>query len=77
MPVEQIDSVAVLLTPEMAERGLRQMLTRTENKTTKMISEVAALLRNLARITGQDDATQKQLTKIAARVATQPQRGMT
>lgn len=77
VPVEQIDSVAVLLTPEMAERGLRQMLTRTENKTTKMISEVAALLRNLARITGQDDATQKQLTKIAARVATQPQRGMT
>ena len=77
VPVKKIDSVAVLLTPEMAERGLRQMLTRTENKITKMISEVAALLRNLARITGQDDATQKCLAKLAARVATQPQRGMT
>ncbi|WP_026758874.1 site-specific integrase [Sediminimonas qiaohouensis] len=77
VPVEKIDSIAVLLTREMAERGLRQMLTRTENKTIKMISEVAALLRNLGRITGQDDATQKQLTKIAGRVATQPQRGMT
>lgn len=77
VPVKKIDSVTVLLTPEMAERGLRQMLTRTENNVTKMISEVAALLRNLARITGQGDATQKQLTKIAARVASQPQRGMT
>lgn len=77
VPIIQIDSIAALLTPETAERGLRQMLTRTENKTTKMISEVAALLRNLARITGQDEATQKQLTKLAARVASQPQRGMT
>lgn len=75
--IEEIDSIAALLMPETAERGLRQMLSRTENKTTKMISEMAALLRNLSRITGQDEDTQKQLTKLAARVATKPQRGMT
>lgn len=77
MAIDEIDRIAVLLNPETAERGLRHMLTRTENKTTKLISQVANLLRNLGRITGQDDATQKQLTKLAARVATQPQRGMT
>ncbi|ARE85370.1 integrase [Roseovarius mucosus] len=77
VPVEEIDSIAVLLHPATVERGLRQMLTRTDNKITKMISEVGALLRNLGRITGQDDATRKQLSKLAARVASQPQRGMT
>ena len=69
MPIKEINSIAALLTPETAEHGLRQMLSRTENKTVKMISEVAALLRNLSRITGQDEATQKQLTNLAARVA--------
>jgi len=77
VPIKQIDGIAALLAPDTAERGLRQMLSRTENKVTKMVSEVAALLRNLARITGQNEATQKQLTKHAARVALQPQRGIT
>lgn len=77
VPVDEIDSIAALLKPETAERGLRQMLTRTENKKVKMISEVAALLRNLSRITGQDEASQKELTKLAKRVAVAPQKGMT
>lgn len=77
MPIKEIDSIAALLSPTTAERGLRQMLSRTENKTVKMISEVAALLRNLSRITGQSDQTREQLTQLAARLATAPQRGMT
>ncbi len=75
--IEEIAGISVLLSPVMAERGLRQMLSRTDNKTVKMISEVAALLRNLSRITGQPEETQKQLTNLAARLATPPQRGMT
>ena len=53
------------------------MLSRTENRTVKMISEMAALLRNLSRITGQPAETQKRLAKLAARVAVAPQKGMT
>ena len=75
--IDEIDGIAALLTLETAERGLRQMLSRTENKKTKLISETAALLRNLSRITGLDEATQKQLTKLAAQVAVAPQKGMT
>jgi integrase len=77
MPIKEIDSIAALLIPNTAERGLRQMLSRTENKTVKMISEMAALLRNLSRITDQSEQTREQLTKLAARLATAPQRGMT
>ncbi|MGO4917105.1 tyrosine-type recombinase/integrase [Pseudogemmobacter sp. W21_MBD1_M6] len=77
MPIEEVDSIAALLPPAVVERGLRQMLSRTENKTVKMISEVAALLRNLSRITGQPEEIQKQLAKLAARVAVTPQKGMT
>lgn len=77
VPIKKINSIAALLSPETAERGLRQMLSRTENKKTKLISETGALLRNLSRITGLDEATQKQLTTLAARVAVAPQKGMT
>lgn len=77
MPIEEIASIATLLQPLTAERGLRQMLSRTENKTVKMISEVAALLRNLSRITGEPPETQKQLAKLATRLAGVPQKGMT
>ncbi|MEI4263617.1 tyrosine-type recombinase/integrase [Roseovarius sp. D0-M9] len=77
MPIEEIDSIAALLQPATAERGLRQMLSRTENKSVKMISEVAALLRNLSRITAQLPDTQKQLAKLATRLAGVPQKGMT
>ncbi|QPZ89695.1 tyrosine-type recombinase/integrase [Thioclava electrotropha] len=74
---ETLTSLDVLLDPTMAERGLRQMLSRTENSTTKMISEVAALLRNLGKITGQSEDVQKRLKGLAGKVATSPQRGIT
>lgn len=77
VPIEEIDSISVLLTPEMAEKGLRQMLSRTDNKTTRFISEVASLLRNLSRITSRTEETQKKLASFASRLATAPQRGMT
>lgn len=77
VPISEIDSIASLLAPKMAERGLRQMLSRTENKTKKMISEVASLLRNLSRISNQTEDTRKQLASLAVRLTTEPQRGMT
>ncbi|WP_209506704.1 MULTISPECIES: hypothetical protein [unclassified Ruegeria] len=67
----------VLINPMMAERGLRQMLSRTNNQTTKMISEIAALLRNLARILNASDDTRDALSRLAARLAVKPQNGMT
>jgi integrase len=77
VPIDAIDSIAALLVPETVERGLRQMLSRTENTSTRMISEVAALLRNLSRVTGQSEESHERLTKLAARVAADPQKGMT
>ena len=77
MPVEDITDVATMLDPEVAERGLRQMLTRTDHKTNKLIHQMAALLRNLGRVTGQPEEVQKALKKLAAKLALAPQRGMT
>ena len=74
---EGITDVAMMLKPEVAERGLRQMLTRTDNKSNKLISAMAGLLRNLSKITGQPDEVQKALRKLAAKLALAPQRGMT
>lgn len=74
---ENLTDLTILLAPEMAERGLRQMLSRTENRTTKMISEVAALLRNLGRVTNQPQGTQERLGDLARKVAAKPQRGIT
>jgi integrase len=77
MPAEDITDVVTMLDPDVAERGLRQMLTRTDNKTNKLIHQMAALLRNLGRITGQPEEVQKALKKLAAKLALAPQRGMT
>lgn len=77
VPINKIVSIAALLVSKTAERGLRQMLSSTGNKTVKMISEVAALLHNLSRIAGQTEETRKKLTVTAARLASAPQRGMT
>lgn len=76
-PAEAITAVSDLLDPANAERGLRQMLKRTDDKVTKLISETAALLRNFARITGQPDSIRNALKSLAKKVATPPQRGMT
>ncbi|GGH41658.1 Phage integrase family protein [Cribrihabitans marinus] len=74
---EGINGLHVLVDPVMAERGLRQMLSRTGNQTTKLISETAALLRNLALILKAPDDVRDRLADLAARVATKPQTGMT
>ncbi|MFC3614542.1 tyrosine recombinase XerC [Lutimaribacter marinistellae] len=74
---DEIDGLHVLVDPVMAERGLRQMLSRTGNQTTKLIGETAALLRNLARILKASDEVRDRLTDLAARLATKPQTGMT
>ncbi len=77
IPIAEIGGLDVLINPTMAERGLRQMLSRTNNQTTKMISEIAALLRNLARILNAPDDTRDALSGLAARLAVKPQNGMT
>lgn len=77
VPITEIGGLDVLIDPVMAELGLRQMLTRTNNQTTKMISEIAALLRNLARILHAPDDTRDALAGLAARLAVKPQNGMT
>ncbi|MGC9371241.1 MAG: site-specific integrase [Paracoccaceae bacterium] len=75
--VDEITGLHVLINPGMAERGLRQMLSRTENKTTKLIGETAALLRNLGRLLDAPKETRAALRRLAERLATEPQRGMT
>lgn len=74
---DQIISVKSLLDPELVERGLRHMLSRNNNQTTKSISEVAALLRNLSRTLNLDPGIQSKLSDLAKRVAAKPQLGMT
>lgn len=77
VPLEEIVGLRVLIDPGMAERGLRQMLSRTNNQTTKLISEIAALLRNLGKILGAPAEAQQRLVKLAGRVSAKPQTGIT
>ena len=74
---EAIERIDILFDPSMAERGLRQMLSRTGNKTTRLISEIAALLRNLARMYEAPEEQRKELANLASRVAVKPQTSMT
>jgi integrase len=77
VPVDQMQSLAVLLRPDMAERGLRQMLSRNGNESTTTIAEVAGRLRNFSKITNQPAETQTNLDRLARRLAVAPQQGMT
>ena len=75
---EAIDGIAVLCSPEMVERGLRQMLARNEGQTTRSLGETAKLLGNLAKSfcrLPEDEV--KAVARLAARVATKPKTGMT
>ncbi|SLN75011.1 site-specific tyrosine recombinase XerC [Roseivivax jejudonensis] len=72
-----LTSVSTLIDPEIAERGLRQMLARNDNETSRSISEMAGLLRNLAGILSAAEATRDALARLAARLALPSQRGMT
>jgi integrase len=78
MPIAEITSLAVLVTPEDAERGLRWLLARKDNAKTRGISEMAGLLRGVAkRYVRVDEACQKRLDKLDALLAVKPQNGMT
>jgi integrase len=78
MPVAEITSLAVLVTPENAERWLRWLLERTDNAKTRGISEMAGLLRGVAkRYVRVDEAVQKKLDQMDAKLAVKPQNGMT
>ncbi|MFD2741727.1 tyrosine recombinase XerC [Sulfitobacter aestuarii] len=73
----EITSVAALLTPAMAERGLRQMLSRTDGKSSRQISEMAGLLRNIANILDLPEEMRKEVRELAGKVAHPKQTGMT
>jgi len=77
IPANQMQSLAVLLQPDMAERGLRQMLSRNGNKSTTTIAEIAGRLRNFGKITNQPEETQTNLDRLVRRLAVAPQQGMT
>jgi integrase len=77
VPIDQLQSLAAVLQPDIAERGLRQMLSRNEGKSNSTIAEVASRLRNFGKITNQPEATQINLDRMARLLAVAPQRGMT
>jgi integrase len=78
VPAERIVDIATICAPDMVERGLRQMLARNDNRTSRGISETAALLRNLSRSYCRvSEEALKSVAKLAARVAVKAQTGMT
>lgn len=77
VPIAHIQSLAVVLQPDMVERGLRQMLSRNNNQSSAVIAEVALRLRNFSRVTGQPDEAQSALDRLARRLAVPAQKGMT
>jgi len=77
MDIDEITGIDVLLEPAVAERGLRQMLGRAGNETTRAIADMAGLLRNLARTEGRTAEAQETLALLAQRLALPAQTGMT
>lgn len=75
--IEQIVDLAVLIDPAIAESGLRHMLARNDNQTSKGIYQAAALLRNLGRKLGAPQDHQERLTRLASRVMPKTSGGMT
>jgi integrase len=78
VPAEEITGLAILASPVNAERGLRWMLTRSGNKMTSDIDNVASLLlligRDYLRLEGPDLVA---LAELAKKLAMPRQRGMT
>ncbi|AXC48974.1 site-specific integrase [Paracoccus suum] len=73
----EIKTLGSILDPTMVERGLRQMLTRTDGNITSAISEMATLLRGIGRDTEQPAEKQDKLAEFAKKLALPPRRGMT
>lgn len=78
VPAEEITNIAALASPMNAERGLRWMLTRNDNKTSNDIDNVASLLSLIGRdyllLEGPNLAA---LAGLAKKLAMPRQRGMT
>lgn len=77
LSADAVTGFSILLDPKMFERGLRQLLSRTGNKTTKMIGDIAKLLAGLGKIVGVPADVEQTLRKLAAKVAYDKPRGMT
>lgn len=77
LAVEAITSLETVLDPLNAKQGLREMLERNDGATSRGISQTAALLRNLARLTGLPDDQREALANLARKVARPAQNGMT
>lgn len=77
VPPERLGSVAALCDPALAERGLRIMVARRGNRSSRLIAETAGLLRNLSRKLALDDATREGCASLAWRLALPAQKGMT
>jgi len=75
--IDDVADIPYLLTPSLAERGLRHMLARNGNETNRSIAEMSGLLRNLGRILDVPEVQLKALQRLAARTALPPQKGMT
>jgi integrase len=78
VPIERIDRIAALVGPEVAERGLREMLSRTGGKSSVGISDMAHLLKSIARrFVRVGEEQQKKLGHWNARLSGPAQTGMT
>ncbi|MFD1193812.1 tyrosine recombinase XerC [Seohaeicola saemankumensis] len=77
VPAEELLSIGNILEPQMAQRGLRQMLSRTNNKPNNLTCRTAELLRFLGRATQQDPKTQAQLERLAGKLKLPSKQGMT
>jgi len=77
VPPSEIDCVAALCDPGLAERGLRAMVARRGGQTGALIAETASLLASLATKLGLGDDVSMRLGRLAERVAVPARRGMT
>lgn len=73
----EITGLAALVKPIIAERGLRSMLEKHDNKTCQSISQTAILLHNVAKSLGIPDVDLKQISRFAKKVSIPRQTGMT
>jgi integrase len=73
----EITGLAALVIPKIAERGLRSMLEKHDNKTCQSIAQTAILLNSLAKALGSPEVELKQIARLAKKVSIPRQTGMT
>jgi len=73
----EITGLAALVIPKIAERGLRSMLEKHDNKTSQSIAQTAILLNSVAKALGIPEADLKQIARLAKKVSIPRQTGMT